>query len=150
MAKVWEGESIGRRFRTDPVTHLVAILSLVIGILFGILQGGKLLSSGSGNLITVPIGRFDLGFAVADILIPGTLLIIGAVCLLIGSYRPGHLLVFAGWTVNLYGVIVFLAGYAAMGNPLSGQGLVEAVVTIVLSLFCMVWSGKRLLGKQAL
>ncbi len=64
----------------------------------------------------------------------------GAVYLLWGSYRLGHMLVFAGWTINFYGMIVFFAGYQALGKPLVGPEIVEVAVTAFLSLLFMIWS----------
>lgn len=130
------------RFKSDPVTHLMAILALIVGILFIVMQSSKLLQPETDmtNISSQPIGRFDLGFAFADTLIPAPLLILGAIWLLLGKYRIGHLFVFAGWTINFYGMIVFFAGYQALGAPLAGQALVEVIATALLSLFCMIWS----------
>jgi len=129
-------------FKSDPVTHLISILSLIVGILFIGKQGSKLMQSETVNaaISSHPIGRFDLGFAFADTFIPSPLLILGAVLLFLGRYRVGHLLIYSGWTINFYGMIVFFAGYQALGEPLAGQALVEVIATALLSLFCMFWS----------
>ena len=45
--------------------------------------------------------------------------------LLAGKKLPGHVFLFSGWTLNLYGMIVFFAGYKALGKNLSYSCLPE-------------------------
>jgi len=147
---MYKGIIFFKRFKADPVTHLVSILALIVGILFIIMQGCKLLrpETAMNNLPDLPIGKFDLGFALADIIIPGPLLVTGALCLLYGKYLIGHLLIFAGWAINFYGMVVFFAGCQALGRPLAGGVLFEVIITAFLSLFCMTWSILKTLSRR--
>lgn len=135
-------KTLAERFKSDPISHLIAVLALLAGLMFILMQGGKLLGpeAASAEMAHLPIGPFDWGFAWADTFVPGPLLLIGGLCLLCGSHRLGHLLIFAGWTVNFYGMLVFFAGYRAIGQPQTGSALVEIVATAFVSLLCMAWS----------
>lgn len=136
-----EEKSFLERLRSDPITHLIAALSLVIGLIFAGIQIGKLIQPDAAQLSmkTLPIGLMDWGFVWADTILVTPLLIIGALCLLGGSKRFGRILTFSGWTVNLYSTLIFIIGFQALKNPLAGSELLSAIISILLALICMAW-----------
>lgn len=136
-----EDKSFLERLRSDPITHLIAVISLIMGLTFAGIQIGKLIQPEDAGLsmLKLPIGLLDWGFVWADTLLVMPFLIIGGLCLLGGSYRFGRIFTFAGWSLNLYGSIVFIIGFRALGTPLTGSELLSAAIGILLSLMSMVW-----------
>lgn len=129
------------RLKSDPITHLIAIITLIIGFIFAGVQIGKLIQPGTAeiSMLNLPIGLMDWGFVWADTIMVVPLLIIGALCLLGGYKNFGRIFTFAGWTLNLYGTLVFIIGFQALKNPLTGSELLSAIISILLALSFITW-----------
>jgi len=130
---------------------LVTIYALASGILFFIYQTTRIFrpEATEAEMIVAPTGLFDWGFVWADSLIIIPLMITGGIFLLVRNLkllRLGYLFVFTGFTLNLYGILFFFVGLAAVGEPVSGWDLWFNVVFTLLGLACMFYCARKVMS----
>jgi len=146
-----EKRPLAERFKSDPISHLIALYAIFGSLLFFFIQTGKLFrpEAAEAEMLGSPLGRFDWGFVWADTFVPGPLLLVGGLCLLWGSHCFGQLLIFTGFAVNLYATIFLLIGFQALGKPLVGADLVFILVTAFLGLLGMIWLAMAIFRKRS-
>jgi hypothetical protein len=132
--------------------YLIAALAILGGLAFFLVQTSRLFRPESAEieLATLPLGRFNWGFVWSDTLVAGPALLVGGILLLtrkpwIG--RLGQLLAFTGFAINLYALIFFWIGLAAIGQPMLGAELWSIVVLTLLSVLCMIYLAIELAGR---
>ena len=130
----------------DPVKWLVALFSAFTGIMFFVMQTGKLFrpEAAAAEMAKYPIGVFDWGFVWADTFVPGPLLLIGGILFLLKNSRIGLLFIFCGFTINLYAMIFFAVGLHAVGSALTGEEILVNAIWTLLGFVCMVVAAYRI------
>jgi hypothetical protein len=103
---------------------LVGLYAVAGSIAFLVIQTGKLFryETADKEMISGPLGLLDWGFVWADTLLPMPFLLIGGIFLFTRSrilYRTGRFLVFSGFAINLYAMIVLWIGLWKIGHPMS-------------------------------
>ena len=129
--------------KTHVSRLVISTYSILVGLLFFAMQTSKLFRVETSELemAEMPFGLFDWGFVWADTLVAGPMLLIGGIVLLFGNrqmFRLGGLLVFSGFTVNLYAMIFFVIGLNAMGHPMAVSEFVVNLIFTMLGLMCMI------------
>jgi len=93
------------------------------------------------EMAEMPFGRFDWGFVWADTLVAGPLLVIGGIFYVFRNRWKsyiGGLLIFSGFTVNLYAMIFFIIGLQAAGHPMAASEFIVNLIFTLLGIMCMI------------
>jgi drug/metabolite transporter (DMT)-like permease len=143
--------SFTERFKTDPIKHLIAFLTLLCGLLFFALQSSKLFrpEAAEAEMQKLPFGRYDWGYVWSDTLVAGPLFILGGILLLGRRYRLGRLLSFAGFAINHYATIFLIIGFRTVGAPLSPADWFLLIFFGILGLLCMIYFAAQALREEA-
>ena len=145
-------KSFIQRFKTDPIIHLIGLFSILLGILFFLIQTVKLFHPERAEIemAELPFGRFDWGYVWADTFFTIPLLIIGGILLLMicrRAQRLGQMLTFAGLAINVYAMFFFWVGFAAVGETvpgaITGAMLLSDVIFVVICLLSIIYLGVR-------
>ena len=137
-------KSFMKRFKAEPIRHLIGILSIILGLLFFLMQTRKLFMPGAAEaeMVELPFGRFDWGYVWADTLVSGPMLLFGGFLMIWGGkrfQRLGQMFAFTGFTLNVYAMIFFWIGFIAIGETLPGA-IYGAILweDIIFVLLCLV------------
>ncbi|MBC8484532.1 MAG: hypothetical protein ISS16_03670 [Ignavibacteria bacterium] len=136
--------SISNIKKYSPVLILVSIFSIFTGLMFFIMQTGKLFTpeEAEAEMLKLPMGLFDWGYVWSDTIIAGPSLFIGGMLLIWGNKALGHLLVFTGFAINLYAMIFLFIGFNVVGSPIVGFDLYLNVIWTLLGMLCMVYCAR--------
>ena len=130
-----------KRFKSDPLTHLIGFWAIIYGVLLAIMQTTKFFRPDAAELemLEMPIGLFDWGFVWSDTIIMVPLLLAGGVLILWRSRNHlGQLLAFSGFAINLYAIGTLAIGLQRAGDPLSAGELTINIFVALLGLLCMI------------
>ena len=124
-------------------TCFAGVYAVLVGILFFLMQTTKLIrpDAAEAEMAELPFGLFDWGYVWSDTLVAGPALLAGGILLLSrnqAAHGLGRILVFAGFTVNLYAMIFFCIGLEAVGHPMSTAELWLNVAFTALGVITMI------------
>jgi|GEM_PF-795326 len=130
--------------RIKTINRIIGVYAILGSMAFFIIQTGKLFfpTRAEVEMKELPFGFFDWGFVWSDTLIAGPLLLIGGIFLFLKKQRinrVGQLFAFTGFTINLYGILVFWIGMAASGKPVHGMLLWSNVILTFLGMLSMIF-----------
>jgi len=127
---------------------LVALYAIIGGILFVIIQSSKLFhpEKAEQEMLTKPMGLLEWGYVWADTLVPAPFLLLGGILLFLLSgacRRIGGLLVFAGFALNLYAMIILWTGLPKIGQTMPPYLFWINVVLTLLGVLGMIFLALR-------
>lgn len=133
--------NLSRKIRHTPVSIMVVIFSIFTGLMFFIMQTGKLFrpEDAEKEMLELPIGLYDWGYVWSDTLVAGPALVIGGLLLAWGNKALGHLLIFTGFAINLYAMIFLFIGFNILGAPITGFDLYLNAAWTLLGILVMIY-----------
>ena len=133
--------NMSQKIKHSPVSIMVVIFSIFTGLMFFILQTGKLFrpEEAEKEMLELPIGLYGWGYVWSDTLVAGPALVIGGLLLAWGNKALGHLLIFTGFAINLYAMIFLFIGFNILGAPIVGFDLYLNAVWTGLGILCMIY-----------
>jgi hypothetical protein len=135
------------RFKADPIMHIIALLSILYGIGFFLINTSKLfrVEAAEAEFAQWPCGRFDWGYVWSDTLVLGPMLLVGGIILLVWYHsRLGQLFAFTGFAINLYATVFLTIGLKMVDFKMSGGAWAFLVVPGLLGLLCMFYLVKAI------
>jgi len=134
-------KSFVERVKSDPLMHVVALISILYGGLFFIIQTSKLFrpEAAAVEMAEWPCGLYEWGYVWSDSLVLGPLLLAGGILLLLrSSSRLGQLFAFTGLAINLYATIFLYVGLRTVEFSMSDGEWTFLIVPAFIGLLCMI------------